>query len=196
MFLIVFCKVWMLLACESSSLVAVAYSSLQVRVDKCEDKSRLQQIVKLCAFEFEHWKSALLMQWRIQGGSRFPRKPPFEIDFNPVSLSTLIEQSDRDSLIEQSDRKCYDHNSFIRNNCYLWEERLLREECEGWWPFFSLIQTWLGFFFCQAETETPFQKSWIRHCDGGLLSIKIGSPYTNIGSTILVGNFFWLATPD
>ena len=33
----------------------------------------------------------------------FQRKVHFEIDFNPGSLSALIEQSDRDSLIEQSD---------------------------------------------------------------------------------------------
>ena len=33
------------------------------------------------------------------GVSRFPRKPPFEIDFNPVGLNTLIEQSDQNALI-------------------------------------------------------------------------------------------------
>ena len=39
----------------------------------------------------------------------------FEIYFNSVSVNTLIEQSDRDSLIEQSDQKHYNYNSFIRN---------------------------------------------------------------------------------
>jgi len=34
-----------------------------------------------------------------RGVSRFPQKPPYEIDLNPGSLNTLIEQSDRDALI-------------------------------------------------------------------------------------------------
>jgi len=34
-----------------------------------------------------------------RGFSRFPRKPPFEIDFNLVGLNTLIEQSDRNAPV-------------------------------------------------------------------------------------------------
>ena len=39
------------------------------------------------------------VQWQIQGVSRFPRKPPFEIDLNRVNLNTLIEQSDQKAII-------------------------------------------------------------------------------------------------
>ena len=70
-------------------------------------------------------------QWQIQAALRFPQKPPFEIYFNPVSVNTLIEQSDQDSLIEQSDWKCYNYNSFIRNKLLC-----VRREEYGWWPFF------------------------------------------------------------
>ena len=95
-----------------------------------------------------------------RGVSRFPQKPPFEIDFNPVSLSTLIEQSDRDSLIEQSDRKCYVLLEIIavceKKDC---SERSVKVD-----NLFFFNSNLAGFFFCQAETETPFQKSWIRHC--------------------------------
>jgi len=34
-------------------------------------------------------------------------------------LKLIIEQSDQDCLIGQSGRKCYNYNSFIRNNWYL-----------------------------------------------------------------------------
>jgi len=37
------------------------------------------------------------IQWRIQGVSRFPQKPRFEIGLYPGSLNTLIEQSDQNS---------------------------------------------------------------------------------------------------
>jgi len=37
--------------------------------------------------------------------------------------------------------------------------------------FFGL-QLKLSWHFCQAETEAPFQKSWIRHCIGSWLSLS------------------------
>ena len=40
----------------------------------------------------------------MQRGFKVSTETAFEIDFNPGSLNTLIEQSDRDSLMGQSDQ--------------------------------------------------------------------------------------------
>ena len=57
------------------------------------------------------------------------------------SYSTLIEQSDRDYLIGQSDWDAPITVVLLEIIQSIMQERLLREECEGWRP------------------ETPFQKS-------------------------------------
>ena len=60
-----------------------------------------------------------------------------------------------------------DRDTWLQKFFYKWMQWkvyhiLLREEYEGWWPFFFDLQLKLGWCFL-PRAETPFQKSWIRH---------------------------------
>ena len=87
------------------------------------------------------------------GGFKVSTETSLEIDFNPVSLNTLIEQSGRNSLIEQSDCKCYNYNSFIRNNSYVGKKRGMVDD-----PFLIFLvfnSNWAGVLF--VNLKPPFK---------------------------------------
>jgi len=90
----------------------------------------------------------MLLQTFNSGGSR-----GFKVSMETPFEELISILSDPDSLIEQSDRKAIITAAFVEKTAMCGSDDL----------FFGL-QRKLGWHFCQAETETPFQKSWIRHC--------------------------------
>ena len=96
------------------------------------------------------------------GVSRFPRKPSFEID-SILSVWILyrgvIEQSDRDSLIEQAVwLKCSNNSTVVllamckKKDC--WERRDEQLLCSLMTFFWSLTRTGLAFYKSRCVTLT------------------------------------------
>jgi len=80
-------------------------------------------------------------QWRIQGGFKVSTETPLWNSY------TLIEQSDRDSLINQLNWDAWIIVALLVINVKYCRER----KYEGWWPFC---------FWSSTQTELAFLSSW------------------------------------
>ena len=106
---------------------------------------------------------ATLNTCRSRGLSRFPQKPLLKFIYSNRAVRSRL--SNRAVGLRCSNYSCFIRNHLVINVKYCRGRSMKVDDlfvclfvCFLW----SSTQTELA--FCQAETETPFQKSWICHC--------------------------------